>query len=290
MKENTENLQQSIQEKKRELQSYKVGDTDRHGNKITFIFTRSDSYAVYEIDQKDVVRSIQVSIAESEQDAGMKDSYRKRFGCVRNEFIAAQGVMDKLLANSVSTFKTRLAGLIGMALETQCGSAKMKTIEKEFADMATQVTKEYRYQWNSKLKYTLYSALATILAVAVAGIFFFSGSDFLNNARLYLIPIIMMASIGGFISIQTGIEKTRFPKDFSNTMIALFALERMLVAMLSGLVVVVAIKSGLALAIAGVTEISVYYYMIFAAVAGYCEKFVPNLLLSIGQKGSVKIN
>ncbi len=289
MKENNEAIRQNIEKKKQQLQEYKVGHIDRHGDKITFIFTRSDSYAVYEIEHKDIVRSIRVSIAESESDSAKADSYRKRFGAVCNQFIAAQGVMDKLSPCSVSTFKTRLAGLIGMALDTKCGSDKIKQIEREFANMALQVNKEYHYQWHSKLKYTLYSALVTLLSISVSALFFFSDIESLNHPNLSIIPIVMMSAIGGFISIQTGIETNQFPKDFSDIMIVLYSLERMLVAILSGLVVVVIIKSGLALDIAGINQISIYYYMIFAVVAGYCEKFVPNLLLSIEQKNSIKI-
>lgn len=78
-------------------------------------------------------------------------------------------------------------------------------------------------------------------------------------------------------------RKVIFPRDFSDLMIFLFSLERMFLAMLSGTVVVIAMKSGMVLSVQ--TNIS-YTYMLFAIIAGFGEQFVPNLLTSLCEKNA----
>lgn len=271
-------------DKKEQIKDFKIGSNDRHGSKITSIYNRTSNYIIYEIEDKDIANSLSLSIAECDKVKNMDDSLNMRLNCVRDEFISAQGVMNKLLPDCIFTFKTRLAGLIAKALETKCNSNEMRTIEKSIEEMTDKVNKEYQYQWKSKLKFSFCSAIVCMLAVIIAaGLFYWNLQNETTDSINTIIPIVLMSCIGGFISISIKMRKIIFPRDFSDLMIFLFSLERMFLAMLSGTVVVIAIKSGMIFNVQ--TNISSNYtYMLFAIIAGFGELFVPNLLTSFCEK------
>ena len=273
-------------EKREQIKDFKIGVNDRHGSKITSIYNRTSNYIIYEIEDKDIANSLSLSIAECEKVKNMDDSLNMRLNCVRDEFVSTQGVMNKLLPDSIFTFKTRLAGLIAKALETKCNSNEMRAIEKSIEEMTEKVNAEYRYQWKSKLKFSFCSAIVCMFAVIIAaGLLYWNSQNETIDSINTIIPIILMSCIGGFISISIKMRKVIFPRDFSDLMIFLFSLERMFLAMLSGTVVVIAMKSGMVLSVQ--TDISsTYTYMLFAIIAGFGEQFVPNLLTSLCEKNA----
>lgn len=269
-------------EKKEQIKNFRIGVNDRHGSKITSIYNRTSKYIIYEIEDKDIANSLSLSIAECEKVKNMDDSLNMRLNCVRDEFISAQGVMNKLLPDSISTFKTRLAGLIAKALETKCNSNEMRAIEKSIEEITEKVNEDYQYQWKSKLKFSFCSAIVCILAVSIAtGMIYWNSQYKIDSTMNTYIPIILLSCIGGFISISIKMRKVIFPRDFSDTMIFLFSLERMFLAVLSGTVAVIAVKSGMIL---NGNISSIYLYILLAVIAGFGEQFVPNLLTSIGKK------
>jgi len=271
-------------EKKEQIKDFKIGVNDRHGSKITSIYNRTSKYIIYEIEDKDIANSLSLSIAECEKVKNMDDSLNMRLNCVRDEFVSAQGVMNKLLPDSIFTFKTRLAGLIAKALETKCNSNEMIAIEKSIEEMTEKVNAEYQYQWKSKLKFSFCSAIVCMLAVIIAaGLFYWNSQNGVIDSINTIISIILMSCIGGFISISIKMRKVIFPRDFSDLMIFLFSLERIFLAMLSGTVVIIAMKSGMVLSVQ-TNMSSTYTYMLFVIIAGFGEQFVPNLLTSLSEK------
>ena len=99
--------------------------------------------------------------------------------------------------------------------------------------------------------------------------------------------IMTYASIGGFISVAKNIKKINIDSSAFGWYQFAYGTTRILIAMFSGLIMFVLIKSELILSVFNNTD-NIYVVYLLAIVAGFSESFIPNLLTKIENKESEK--
>ena len=262
-------------EKQRErMRGYLVGAKDNIGNTITQIFSKTDEYLVYEIKSKALSDSIKVLIdTEVETNSIPLDN----FALVREKYITLKGLLYKVVDDT--SIKARIAHILSHAITGFTAEANT-----QFDRLIEEIETEYRNQYKNRIKYLL-----TTMIIITVGIIFsiitYSYKLF-NDLPLirHFIFISTAASIGGFISITRRLKDTVFEKGVSQYLYIFYAFERMLIAVVAGIIIYFAIQCNLIFGI--IKEISkpIFGYLVFAVVAGFSETLLPNLLIKLEKK------
>lgn len=97
---------------------------------------------------------------------------------------------------------------------------------------------------------------------------------------VYLFTIATFGSLGGFLSMSLNFKSLDFDIDGGAKVQVLTAFSRIFISMVSSLIIYAIIKSDIALGFINDTD-NKYIFYTLAAVSGFSEKFVPNIIKSI---------
>jgi hypothetical protein len=254
--------------------SYQVGSKDRIGNKITKIFSKGGEYLVYEIKTNDLSDSIKLSIDTAIED---DDEPLKKFYEVREKFTKLKGLLYKVTDDT--SIKARIGHILSHAI-----TGKPNEANTQFELLIDEIETEYKNQYNHRIKYLITTVLFLTIEIIFSTLVY---SNNLFNELIHirnLIYISTAASIGGFISITRRLRQMNFEKDVNSLIYIFYSLERMMIAIMAGVVIYFAIQSDLIFGIVKNLEKPIYGYIVFAVVAGFSETLVPNLLINLENK------
>lgn len=259
---------------KEKMESHKIGSLDISGNTITKIFSKGDEYLVYEIKTKELSDSIKVRIDTIlEKDPEPINN----FAMVREKFTQLKGLLYKVVDDT--SIKARIGHILSHAITGNPDEANT-----QFDILIKEINTEYSNQSSHRIKYLLTTVLILLIEISFATLTYCNSWFKELNLIRHFIFISTAASIGGFISITRRLKQTVFEKDVSPFLYVFYAIERMLIALLAGVIVYFAIKSNLVFGIVKDLEQPIFGYLIFSVVAGFSETLIPSLLIKLETK------
>jgi hypothetical protein len=264
------------QEKRKiEMDAIKVGQRDGNNREITKVLIEATEYFIYEINTPNISDSLRTYIhTEEEEDKnGILDHYNKIRSCISDAKRDMYKSMDPVV------YKGRVAHLISQALNGDPDEART-----QFGKLIEEVNKEYRGQFENRVRYILTALLAVFFCIALSITIY--TTDILNIKNLHqFIYIATAGSIGGFISVSRRLKDTVFERDVWSGIFILYAIERIVVAIFASIAVLFAIKCNLAFGFFNnKNQNPLYGYIVFSLVAGFSETFLPNLLIKLENK------
>lgn len=265
------------QEKRKvEMDMIKVGQCDGNNNEITKVVIEASEYFIYEINTPNISESLRTYIhTEEEEDKnGILDRYNEIRSCIGD----AKGDMYKALDPIV--YKARIAHLISQALNGKPEEAKV-----QFTKLIDEVNRQYRSQFKNRIGYLLTALIAVFLCIGTSLAVY--TQDIWNIKNIHeFIYVATAGSIGGFISISRRLQETVFARDIWAGIFVFYAIERIAIAIFASMAVFFAIKGNLAFGFFNNKgQNTLYGYIVFSMVAGFSETFLPNLLITLENKG-----
>ena len=265
----------AYQEKRKiEMDAIKVGQRDGVWE-ITKVLVEASEYFIYEINTPNISDSLRTYIhTEEEEDKnGILEHYNKIRSCISD----AKRDMYKALDPVV--YKGRVAHLISQALNGDPNEAKT-----QFAKLVEEVNKEYRDQFENRVRYVLTALLAVFVCIGLSITIYTTNILDIKNLHQF-IYIATAGSIGGFVSVSRRLKDTVFERDVWSGIFVFYAIERIVVAIFASIVVFFAIKCNLAFGFFNnKNQNPLYGYIVFSLVAGFSETFLPNLLIKLENK------
>lgn len=262
------------EKQKDRINSYIIGSKDSSGNIIKRIFAKGDEYLIYEIKTDQISDSIKVLIDTKVEDDSRPLEY---FYSVREKFTKLKGLLFKVVDDT--SIKARISHILSHAITGNPDEAN-----KFFENLIEEINIEYKNQSNHRIRYLLTTMSILIIGILIS-IYIYYTDLFLDHIQLrYLILISTASSVGGFISVAGKLHRMVFEKDVNHLLYILYAVERILIALLAGVVIYFAIKSNLVFGFINTISKPIYGYLVFSAVAGFSETFVPNLLINLSKK------
>lgn len=259
-------------EVKKRIAGLVVGAKDASGFVIKQIFTRSDEYVIYSIDSKDISSALRVYIDtfDEEDSKGLI----KNFDDIREGLNHFRAVIAK--APNPDSCMHRAAHAISVAIR-----GDSETANKIMNQVIAEINKEYKDRVICKFWYLLGSIVFIgVLSVVSAVVFFARNTWFIkeNIEFFHILYGATFAGYGGFISISLKLNDIQFDKGISAWQTMASAAQRILYSLLFGVFTYVVISSELILGFVTKSAIPLYGILAICFVAGFSEKFVPNIL------------
>ena len=274
-----------------ELEKYKVGELDRHGNSIEYIYSlekSSKNSKNNSLEKKDtnkyvIYRTRKVILWEAPKLQDESDEFK-------HKFYEIQAIVSKIISQNpeeverVETINRLIATGIKFALENEFEASKEVLDEAE-------IRLEYFRYIDARLQYLLgsYHALFAIffalLVLRVLPDIF--PQLFINIIDKFSIPkeffvVIICGALGGVLSVALRIKEIKIDPD-SDVRIA--GVSRIVIAIISSLIIYIALRANI---VSPLTQFFVdndqtlqinNWKIGFASVlAGFAETLVPNIL------------
>jgi hypothetical protein len=259
-------------EVKKRLAAYVVGAKDASGLLIKQIFTRGDEYVVYAVEGDDISSALRVYIDtfDEEDQKGLLNN----FDGVREGVNRFRSVIAK--AGNPYSCMHRAAHAISVAIRGDAETAK-KIIDHVISEIET----EYKDRIICKFWYLLGSILPIGTLSVLSTVVFFARNEWFikENAEFFRVLYgATFAGYGGFISISLKLNDIQFDKGITAWQTMASAGQRILYSLLFGAFTYVVISSELILGFVTKCKIPLYGILSFCLVAGFSEKFIPNIL------------
>jgi hypothetical protein len=259
------------EEQKLRIANYKVGEKEANGYTITKVFGRGDEYVVYEIDTKDLVDSLKVWIDTKVEEDKVPINH---YNAVRAKFSEVKGLLYKVVDKT--TIKTIISHILINAITGNPDKANT-----QFDDLVLQINKEYKEQFDNRLRLLISALLFSALLIGIAIFTYFNGCLKQHLHIRNLIFITAGGSVGGFFSISIGVNKIVTEKDVSVWLYILYGIERIVVAIMASTIVYFAIQADFVFSVCKKMENPLIGYVTFSILAGFSETLVPNLLTKL---------
>jgi hypothetical protein len=271
-----ENARIAYQENRKiEMDMIKVGQRDGNNREITKVFSAGSEYFVYEVNTNNISESLRTYIhTEEEEDKnGIIDRYNEIRSCI------ADAKRDMYKALDPTVYKARIAHLISQAL-----NGKPEDAKAEFTKLNLEVIKEYRSQFENRIRYLL-TALMVVFGCVITSLLAYT-HNYWNIKNIHeFIYIATAGSIGGFISISRRLKDTVFARDVWPGIFVFYAVERIVIVIFASVAIYFVIKCNFAFGFFNnKIQNNLYGYIVFSMVAGFSETFLPNLLIKIENK------
>lgn len=263
------------EEQQKRLASFIAGKRDHNGYEIVSILSRSDNWVIYEIKTTNIVESLRVNI-----DTVIEDDPQKiieKFHQIRASFIKFKNML--YMVNDYASYRASAAQIISHGLSGFPDEANL-----QFDELIKEISENYIRQFHNRLVYMVTALGFTIINISVS-LLAYSTHYFRDLKQIEtLIYVGTGASIGGFISINRKLKQMVFEKGVQSRWFVLYALERVFISIFAGIVVYYAIKSNLIFGQVAKLSPPTPGYILFAAVAGFSETLIPNLLIKLEEK------
>lgn len=253
-----------------------IGETDLSGNKIVFVHSKHNEYAIYEIDTNEINNRLKVLID------GYTDKSEKliqdRFNKVKQDYIQAIG----LLSNSPNT--EMLKRRIAHTLSTCLNSSEVDG-NGEFKRLIDIIKGEHQKLVINRLMYLVPVFILTSLSFAVSLIFFYIYAKNIKDISPagYLSCLFLSVSIGASISILINTTKLNFEEYSLKKYYLILGCERVFLAIATGSAAFISIQAGLLFP--EFTKDSIWGTMVALIIVGFSESLIPSFLTKIeGEK------
>jgi hypothetical protein len=261
-------------EQRERMRTYVVGSKDSTGNTISKMFSKGDEYIIYEIETKYLSDSIKVLIDTEIEDNNVRV---ENYSSVREKFTKIKGLLYKVIDDT--SIKARIGHILAHGI-----NGKVDEANRQFDDLIVEIETEYANQSRHRINYLLTTLVILMGGLTITSVVYYYDL-FLEKAIIReVIYITSFAFIGGFISISRKLKSTVFQKDVQKRIYFFYAVERMTIAGVAGIVLFFAMKSNLAFGIIQELEYPIFGYVVFSAVAGFSETLIPNLLIRLEDK------
>ncbi|WP_241018547.1 hypothetical protein [Pantoea ananatis] len=269
---------ESYKQKQRErISSYKVGNNDLAGNKITKIYSRGDEYIIYEIGDHPSHESMRVNI-DSEIEDDMTKIYLFQDCKVHfDEFVATC-----YKYNCASIYKKRAATILSSII-----LGRVKLDSNPFQTIISEIKTDYDSTMSGRNLYQL-GAIAlslTIILISIAAYLLRETNFLLQN---HFLPILLyvsaFASMGGFISVSLKIKTLHTDRELKKKVYFFYGAERILFSVIGGILVFFMLKGNMIFGFLNTeSDISFSLYVI-CALSGFSETLIPNTLRNLESK------
>jgi hypothetical protein len=236
----------------------KVGMEDQHGYKVAEIYHRPESldYTVYETTQRLLVIDGKGETKLVEDSAA--SLWISRFG----DFAASTS------KNKRTMFNRRAAQGFRLILDGK-PKAGVKALKLTIQGM------EQSLKRRGRLAY-LVGGLATMLVLLLVVLCLYKFT-YLNRTAFQIWLSLVLASMGGFMSLSIGINELTIDHRETFFANAFNGFLRLVIAMISGAVAYLLIESKIVFSFLG-DQSTGSGYLIVAFLSGFSERFVPNLM------------
>jgi hypothetical protein len=257
------------------LDSYTIGKTEKNGYLITKVFSRGDSFIIYEIKSELPSDSLRVVINPDNKPEFIE--HEKNYEKIKQDVNELKAVLYK--ARRENSFKHLIAPSISMGI-----NGDVEASREMLRSLKDRINMEYLAMFRDKILYSLSGLFCVIFLLLFS---YLTHIDYINwnNDKGQLVATFLYsataASISGFISLALKLKKIDIDSELPRLNIIYFGIERILISVLSGLLMVVVIKSGLILSVLNESGSPVWGYLAFSSIAGFSENYVPNILSKI---------
>jgi len=236
----------------------KVGEKDRSGREVRFVYAKERGYTIYEAADNQIIVRGRISLANLPELNRLltkigdlvshSPSLRKKYNSTRAHAM-------KVLMDGDSETSTHL-------------------FQDVFEDMTRYLTRR------AKIAYQLGAAILMLLSLIGLPVARTFGTFDQLGARICY--AVILSAMGGFLSVAIGTDKVNVDLQNSLFVNMLYGGLRILIAIISGIIVVFFIESRIVLPFLKDTS-NVFGFIIVAFFAGFSEKLVPNLMHKIDQ-------
>jgi hypothetical protein len=249
------------------IRSIKKGERDSSGNQIVSVLAAGNEYAIYEIEAAEPENRLRFQID------GITDSSEKvlrdKFAIVRQKYVLAKGLLYR--ASNYNLMKNRVAhALAGVFSGNQNNPTDI------FDDLIEEIKKEYASMiW----KKVIYLMPGYVLLILLAANFLYElyHENYLSNIYVTeLLRFVTCTSIGSVFSVTYSVRKVLFESEPNIAYYFVIGCERFALAILSGIIFYVAIKSRVLFG--DVITSNTFASLFVGFAAGFTERFVPNLM------------
>jgi hypothetical protein len=246
---------------------FKVGNRDFAGDTIQHVFAIGDEYVVYGTDNPNLSDSIKVR-CDSILECDITTS--SRYSGVNLLYGQAKGLLHKV-KNDV-TYKSRIAIIVAHALVL----GNLRETNSYLKDIILEIYADSQERYLNSLKY-LVTVILLVLSLVFLSVYTYTHPYYFKHLPLMrsLIYVSTAGAIGGMISVSLRLRRTTFEKEIPPYAYALFAVERVIIAILASYIVFLAIKNGLSF---GPIAHNNFGYSLYGVLAGFSETFIPGFL------------
>ncbi|GAA4040826.1 hypothetical protein GCM10022409_28520 [Hymenobacter glaciei] len=262
------------EDRNRVMDSISVGKTEHMGNVVTKIFAVGDEYKVYEIKTDVISESLRTMVFPLKKED--PDGLERKFDGIRIKYSQIKGQLYK--ASDDTSIKTQIAHIISHALNDHVDEAN-----ESFDSLLEKIENEYQAQLSHRKIYLL-TILFLVMGLITTSFIIYRWDQFPIHYQIKnLVYISAAASVGGFISVSLKIKDVAFEKDAQNILFYLYAIERVFVSVVAGVISYAAIKCKILFGIVTELENPIWGFILFAVVAGFSETLIPGLLSKLEQ-------
>lgn len=254
------------------------GSKDLGGNEIVRIYSRSRDYVIYEINTD--IPSARIKSTLASADPVRDRELEKYYDDVRMKFVELKGKLYKV-AND-SSVPMRAAQILSHAFMGNAASAN-----SQFDKLMKEIDREFRMRFVHRICLLISTmALPILLCTGYWQISALLPKE--DPGHLHWLDFVIFSCCGGFLSVSYRMAKFEFIDEAPTYSYFVLGIERSIVAGLSGLIILFAIRGNLFL---GFVDSSNYYIqLLFAIVAGFSESLVPTILNDLEKKSGESLS
>lgn len=257
-----------------EVVKIKKGSEDLSGNIVKLVLARYNEFVIYEIEDDDINNRLKILIDGYTDES--ENILIQKFNLVKQNYIKAKGLLYR--SSNFGMMKNRIAHLLSSVLlnSKSVGEISRDEVNKEFEDLISEIEEEYSKSITHRLLYLVPSFTVIILII----ISYFCNSYFKEYLELW--SVIFGASIGGTMSIILRVNKNNFEEHLKGQYYLFIGLERIILALLAGIIAYIGIKSGILFA--NLQEEENWTIMAISVLSGFSEALIPSLLKKISNE------
>ena len=260
-------------EQKESIKALQVGGKDIFGNTLTHIHSAGNEWAIYEIDHPDISERLRVFIDAYTFER--ENELTERYNHVNQKYREAKGLLYRSV--NLGVMKSRVAHALSAVLTSDKIDGN-----QEFEDLINTINEEYKKANVNRIFYLLPAVSSTIIISILALFFLFS--TYYEGHIWTVICVLLGSSLGGSLSIFSGLKKYKFEEYSQSSFYLMFGTERILLAFIAGAIAYVIIQSD----IINFDKISFdrnkWNVVLVSIVAGFTETLVPNLIQNVSVK------
>jgi hypothetical protein len=198
----------------------------------------------------------------------------KNYEKIKQEVNEIKAIIYK--AKRENSLKHLIAPAISMGITGDADVAK-----KMLNELKKRINDEYIAMFKDKIIYSASGLFFVILLILFSYLTYCGYLTWCCEKRILMnlfIYCATTASIGGFISLALKLRKIEIDSELHWTNIIFYAIERMIISILSGILIIIIIKSDLLLSVINQSDNPLWGYMTFSAIAGFSENYIPDIL------------
>ena len=251
----------------RKPEEFKIGGLDLQGRKIEHVYVTGVEYVVYRTNQ-----GIKVYI----YDELLPDEERvlwKNFVKISNQLGRIYALQPEELSSVESINKT-IARAITQSIEGHLADAVELLNNAESRLIRLRCLK-------GRLEYLISAGITVFTFIIMLSIIqFLSRYISIPDELIMILKVTTCGALGGFLSVSINVWKLNIDLDANRILNAASGSSRIVIASVAAVFAFFAVKSELIL---GTLSKTIYGIYIASMVAGFSEKFIPNIIRSISK-------